>query len=461
MQSSTDIRPTFQRSFGNITGRIITPNDSAYDEARTVFYGGIDKRPSAIIRVANTDDVRRVVSIARDDGLELAVRSGGHSIVGHSTTNGGIVLDLQALSNIDIDLRTGTAWAQTGATALQFCAAADKHGVAVGFGDAGSVGIGGITLGGGIGYLTRKFGLTIDSLLAAEVVTADGRVLQADPDTHADLFWAIRGGGGNFGVATRFEFRLHEMREFTGGILILPATPEIIARYVAAAVAGPDELSSIANVMPAPPLPFLPKEQHGRLVIFAMLGYAGDNESAKRAIAPFRELATPLADMVQPKPYPEMYPPEDHSMHPKAVSRTMFLDTFDITAAETMMDFLSSSDAAMRVAQIRVLGAAVGRVPNDATAYAFRSKAMIVNVAAFYEGLEDREARKAWAAKFAAALQPNENGAYVNFLMEEGEAHTHAAYPGPTWERLRQVKAKYDPTNLFRLNHNIPPAERP
>jgi FAD/FMN-containing dehydrogenase len=460
VQSSTDTGSASRQTFANITGHVITPDDSAYDEARTVFYGGIDKRPSAIIRAADADDVRRVVSIARDEELELAVRSGGHSIVGHSTTDGGIVLDLQTMSNIDVDMRSGTAWAQTGATALQFCSAADKHGVAVGFGDSGSVGVGGITLGGGVGYLTRKYGLTIDSLLAADVVTADGRLRHIDADTHPDLFWAIRGGGGNFGVATRFKFRLHEMPNFTGGILVLPVTPEIIARYVAAAVAAPDELSSIVNIMPAPPMPFLAKEIHGRMVMFAMLAYAGDNDSAERAIAPFRQLATPFADMVEPKPYPVMYPPEDHSVHPKAIGRTVFVDTINIATANTIMDFLSSSDAAMRVAQIRVLGGAAARVPNDATAYAFRSKAMIVNVAAFYEGPEDREVRKAWVAKFAAALQPNDTGGYVNFLMDEGEARVRAAYPGPTWDRLRKIKATYDPTNLFRLNQNIPPATR-
>jgi FAD/FMN-containing dehydrogenase len=452
------MRPAASDRFAGIKGRVIVPTDPAYDDARAVFYGGIDKRPAAIVRAATVADVQRIVSIARDDGLELAVRSGGHSIVGHSTTDGGIVLDLRAMAGIDIDPTTRTAWAETGATALAFTEATMKHGLAVGFGDSGSVGISGIALGGGVGFLTRKFGLTIDSVLAAEIVTADGRLLQVDTAQHPELFWAIRGGGGNFGVVTRLKLRLHDVREFTGGILVLPVTPEVIARFTAAAMAAPDALSSIANIMPAPPMPFLPKELHGRLVILCMMAYVGDNESAERALAPFRALAPPLADMVKPMPYVGMYPPEDPNMHPTAVSRTMFADTIDLAAARTIVAFLAKSDAPMRVAQIRVLGGAVARVPADKTAYAFRSNPMIVNVAAFYDGPEDRVVRAKWVTEFANALQPDERGAYVNFLSDDGKQRIRAAYPGATWDRLTRVKASYDPGNLFRLNHNIPPA---
>jgi FAD/FMN-containing dehydrogenase len=398
------------------------------------------------------------VATARKGGHELAVRSGGHSIAGHSTTDGGIVLDLKGTSKIEIDPTARTAWAETGATALQVTEAAAKHSLVLGFGDSGSVGIGGITLGGGIGFLVRKYGLTIDSVLGAEIVTADGRHLRIDAHEHPDLFWAIRGGGGNFGVVTRLKFQLHEMKQFTGGILILPATPETIAGFAAAALAAPDELTSIGNVMPAPPLPFLPKELHGRLVVFGMLAYAGDDESATRAIAPFRALATPLADMVKPMPYAAMYPPEDPNMHPTAIARTMFVDGIDAATANTIFDYLSKSDAAVRVTQIRALGGAVARVASDATAYAHRSKPMLVNVAAFYNGPDDRVVRQAWVSEFAKVLQPNDPSAYVGFLSDEGDARVRAAYPGATWDRLARVKATYDPTNLFRLNQNVRPA---
>jgi hypothetical protein len=459
MQSSTQVA---KPSFGNldkVKGNVITPEDSTYDRARTVFYGGIDKRPAAIVQVADVADVQRVIATARDEGHELAVRSGGHSIAGHCTTDGGIVIDLRPMSKIEIDANDRTAWVETGATAIQVTEAAAKHGLVVGFGDSGSVGVGGITLGGGIGFLVRKHGLTIDSVLAAEVVTADGRHLRIDADHHPDLFWAIRGGGGNFGLVTRFKFRLHELKQFTGGILVLPATPETIVGFAEAALATPDELSTIGNIMPAPPMPFLPKEVHGRLVIFAMIAYAGDDDSATRAIAPFRKLATPIADMVKPMPYAGMYPPEDPNMHPSAIGRTMFVDSIDRARADTIFDYLSKSDAMVRVAQLRALGGAMARVPADATAYAYRSKPMLVNVAAFYNGPEDRVVRQAWVSEFAKAVQPNDTGAYVGFLNDEGDARVRAAYPGSTWDRLTRIKAIYDPTNLFRLNQNIPPAQ--
>ena len=458
MQSTTE-KPA--RSLGTLPalrGPVIRPEDAGYDRARAVYYGGIDKRPAAIVRVADVADVQRVVAAARDGDHELAVRSGGHSIAGHSTTNGGLVLDLRDMAKVEIDAVARTAWVETGATALQVTQAAAEHGLVVGFGDSGSVGVGGITLGGGIGFLVRKHGLTIDSLLAAELVTADGRHLHTDSERYPDLFWAIRGGGGNFGVVTRLKFRLHELRQFTGGLLVLPATPDTIAGFSAAALSAPEELTTIGNIMPAPPLPFLPVEVHGRLVILGMIAYAGDPDSAGRAIAPFRALATPLADTVAPMPYAGMYPPEDPNVHPCAIGRTMYLDSIDGPTAKTIVEYLSSSDAAVRVAQLRALGGAAARVPADATAYAHRSRPMLVNVAAFYEGPEDRRVRAAWVAEFAKAVQPDDRGAYVGFLSEEGEARTRAAYPGPTWDRLTRIKAEYDPTNLFRLNQNIPPA---
>jgi hypothetical protein len=458
MHSPTDIAPLTPDTLDGVTGPVIVPEDPTYDQARAVFYGGIDKRPGAIVRVANVADVQRVIAAARHGGYELAVRSGGHSIAGHSTTDGGIVVDLRSMASIEIDANARTAWVETGATALQVTQATAPHGLVVGFGDSGSVGVGGITLGGGIGFLVRKYGLTIDSLLAAEIVTADGRHLRVDAEEHPDLFWAIRGGGGNFGVVTRLEFRLHELRQFTGGILVLPATPETIAGFVAASLAAPEELSTIGNVMPAPPLPFLPPELHGHLVIFGMMAYAGDNDAAQRALAPFRTLAKPLADLVKAMPYGEMYPPEDPSYRPMAIGRTMFVEGVDQALAETIHEYVSTSDAAMRAGQLRVLGGAAARVSNDATAYAHRSKAVLVNVAAFYTSPEERGVRARWVRDFARAVQPNDDGAYVGFLgADDGADRVRAAYPSPTWERLRKVKSNYDPDNLFRLNQNITP----
>jgi FAD/FMN-containing dehydrogenase len=446
----------------DFSDRLIAPEDTGYDAARTVFYGGIERRPAAIIRVKDANDVSRVVALARESGLELAIRSGGHSSVGHSVSDGGIVLDLSNMRDLQIDAKGRTAWAQTGLTAGEYTSAAGAHGLATGFGDTGSVGIGGITLGGGIGYLVRKYGLTIDDLLAAEVVTADGQLLQVDANNHPDLFWAIRGGGGNFGVATRFQFRLHEVDTIVGGMLILPATADTIAAFIAEADAAPEELSTIANVMKAPPMPFLPPEAHGKLIIMAMLVYAGDIATGESVIAPFRAIAKPLADMLKPMRYPEIYPAEEGGgeYHPVAAARTLFMDSTDRSTADTILNYLQASTASMVVAQLRVLGGAMARVPAEATAFAHRKSRIMVNVAALYEKPDEKPTHEVWANDFAAVLRQGDGGAYVNFLGDEGEARIRAAYPGQTWDRLRSIKARYDPTNLFRLNQNIPPADK-
>jgi FAD binding domain/Berberine and berberine like len=442
-----------------VAGRIIGPEDPDYDEARTVVMGGIDRRPALIVRPANAQDVAMTIALARESGLELAVRGGGHSAAGHGVSEGGIVIDLRGMKEIEIDAAQRLAWAGGGVTAGEYSNAAAAHRLATGFGDTGSVGIGGITLGGGIGYLVRKHGLTIDSLVAAEVVTADGELLHVDADSHPDLFWAIRGGGGNFGVVTRFQFRLHPLPEFLGGILVLPATADVIAGFMAAADAAPEELSTIANVMNCPPMPFVPEELHGSLVVMAMMGWSGDLEAGQRAMAPFRALAEPIADMVRPMSYPEMFPPEEGGgYHPLAVAKTMFLRGVDRGRAETIMQYLEASDAPMRAVQLRVLGGAMARVPAEATAFAHRASRVMAVVVSFYIGPDDRAQREAWVDDLMAALDDGEAGAYVNFVGDEGPERVRAAYPGATFERLAAIKRTYDPTNLFRLNQNVPPA---
>jgi FAD/FMN-containing dehydrogenase len=243
-----------------------------------------------------------------------------------------------------------------------------------------------------------------------------------------------------------------------GGLLVLPATPEVIGGFITAADAASEELSGIANVLPAPPLPMVPTELHGQLVVMAMLVHAGPVEDGQAAVAPFRALAAPLADMIAPMPYPGIYPPEDEAFHPTAIGHTMFVDAIDQHAAETILEYLRNSDAPIRVAQLRVLGGAMARVPADAAAFAHRGSRIMVNLASFYQGPDDQPVRQAWLDEFAAALQQGDQGAYVGFLGDEGQGRVHQAYPAATWERLAAVKARYDPTNLFHHNHNIPPA---
>jgi FAD/FMN-containing dehydrogenase len=438
-----------------LDGRLIAPDDADYDRIRTVFPGNFDRRPAAIVRPADDADVARVVTLAAESGVSLAVRSGGHSPAGHSGVEGGLVLDLRSMNDVRIDAGARTAWAEAGATAGQYTAAAGAYGLATGFGDTGSVGLGGITLAGGAGFLSRKYGLTVDEVLAADIVTADGQRLRVDADNHPDLFWAIRGGGGNFGVATRFQYRLREVGEFTGGMLILPASADVIDGFVAAADAAPDELSTIMMTMVAPPMPFLPPEVHGKLVVVGLLAYAGLNEAAERTLAPFRALATPLADMVKPMPYHDMFEPEPEGYRPVAASRSLYVDTVDEAFAATALEQLQASTAQVSAVQLRVLGGAIGRVPADATAYAHRHRKVMVNVAAMYQQPEEAAEHEAWVGKLAEALGQGP-GVYPGFLGDEGPDRVREAYPGATWDRLVAIKRQYDPANLFRHNHNIP-----
>ena len=442
----------------DLKGHVLTPEDPAYDEARTVFAAHIDRRPALIARVAGPDDIARVIAHARETGSDLAVRSGGHSAAGHGVCDGGIVIDLTALRSFELDAAGRTAWAGAGLTAGAFTAAAGEHGLATGFGDTGSVGIGGITLAGGIGFLVRKHGLTIDNLLAAEIVTADGRLRRVDGETEPELFWALRGGGGNFGVVTRLKYRLHPVDTVVGGLLVLPATSDVIAGFAAEAERAPDELSTIANVLSAPPLPFVPEELHGSLVVMAKMVYAGNVEAGRRAVAPFRALAEPVADLLRPMKYPEMYP-DEQGYRPVAVARAQFAGSVGSGQAETILERVGESSAMMAACEIRVLGGAMARVPADATAFAHRRSATLINVAAIYDpSTSERSEHAAWAHGLSAELDDGDPGAYTGLLEDEGEERVRAAYPGVTWDRLAAVKATYDPDNVFRLNQNIPPA---
>jgi hypothetical protein len=458
--TTTTTTSAIDRLRDGLHGRLVTADDHDFDALAAVMSAPAGVQPLAIARVADVDDVVLVVRLARDAGLGLAVRSGGHSGAGFGTIDGGIVLDLRDLDTVELDVPGRTAWAGGGVTAAAYTAAAAEHGLATGFGDTGSVGLGGLITGGGIGYLVRKHGLTIDSLLAAEVVTADGAVHHVDADTEPDLFWAIRGGGGNVGVVTRFQLRLHELPEVTGGMLILPATPDVVAGFLEAAAAAPDELSTIANVMPCPPMPFVPEAHHGELVVFGMLCYAGPPDQGLPALAPFRALAEPIADLLGPTTYPTFFPPDDPDYRPTAVATTVFLDSLDRPAIDRLVAQLQTFDAPMRVAQLRVLGGAAARVPAGATAYAHRERGIMGVVAAFYDGDEDRPAKQAWIDSVASEL-PLAPGRYVNFVNDEGDAAVRSAYPGATYDRLAAIKGRYDPTNLFRRNQNVPPAAAP
>jgi FAD/FMN-containing dehydrogenase len=460
-QATATSRQTIDELRASLRGAVLEPGQPGFDASAATLYGG-PFAPALVVHAATTQDVVRTIAFARETGLELAVRSGGHSSAGHGSVDGGVVLDLVEMQAVDIDVAGRTVWAEAGLTAAELSKAVGAHGLAIGFGDTGSVGIGGISTGGGVGYLVRKFGLTIDSVLGAEVVTADGSVIRTDADHEPDLFWAIRGGGGNVGVVTRFHFRLHEVPNVVGGMLLLPATAEVIAGFLRAAADAPEELSTIANIMPAPPMPMVPPELHGQLSIMALMAYAGDTEAGQRALAPFRALATPIADLLRPMTYVELFPPEDPGYHPIAAGRTFFMDQPDEATAErivtTINEHMRSTNAQMAVAQLRVLGGAADRVAPDATAYAHRGRAIMGNVAVLVPTAEDLPAHLPWLEGFAAELRQDVPGAYVNFVGDEGPERVHDAYPDATWRRLAAIKARFDPTNLFHRNQNVPPA---
>ena len=442
----------------DLSGELILPDDPGYDDARGVFFTGFDRRPAAIVRVADSYDVSRVVNFARETGLELAVRSGGHNRVGYGTSEGGIVLDLSGMHAVEIDADGRTAWAQTGVKAGDYTRMTGERGLATGLGDTASVGIGGITLGGGMGFLVRKYGLTIDDLLCAELVTASGELVSVDEEKDPDLFWALRGGGGNFGVATRLRFRLHEVDEVLGGMLVLPASAELITGLVAAADEAPEELSMIADITKAPPLPIIPADQHGKPVVMALMVYAGDVEAGERAIAPIRTLAAPLADMVRPIRYPQIYEGPAHPAPRYTAGTNVLVDALAPGAEEAILEHLETSTALRATVQLRVLGGAMARVPDDATAFGHRGAKMMVDIAVIYKRAEEGQEHAAWVRSLATATSDGASAAYVGFLGDEGKQGIRRAYPPTTLDRLAEVKRRYDPDNLFRLNQNVLPA---
>ena len=348
-----------------LQGELILPGGADYDVARLAHNTIYDRQPTFIVKAAGAGDVARTVVLARDAGMSLAVRSGGHSLAGHSTVDDGIVLDLSGMKGLHIDVEARTAWAQPGLTAGEYTAAAAAHGLATPFGDTGSVGIAGLTLGGGIGWLVRKYGLAIDALQAVEIVTADGRLITANADHHPDLFWAVRGGGGNFGVVTRFQFQLYPVETVLGGALFLPPTADVLRSLEPIAANAPEELTTISFLMPIPPVPFVPAERHGELSLILMFVWSGDPADGNAALEPFRQVATPIAEAVMPMPYIGIYQFTEGAEAPgRGVVRSRFMNTLSDAAIESILSAMAVASPTA-IVQIRVLGGAMARVPAD------------------------------------------------------------------------------------------------
>jgi hypothetical protein len=438
-------------------GRLIAPSDSDYELARLTENGACDSRPALIARAGSAEDVAAVVRWVRETGHVLAIRSGGHSIRGHSTGDGTVVLDLAALDGIEIDSAAATAWVGPGATAAEFTKAAYERGKAVSFGDTGTVGLGGLITGGGIGWLVRKYGLTIDSLLAAEVVTAKGEQLTASADLHPDLFWALRGGGGNFGVVTRYRLALNPISEVLHGTLLMPATADIVRSVLSFGYAAPEDLTLMPYVMAIPPMDEVPASEHGRLGLWVDTLWAGPADAGQEVMAALRALGPILMDDIAPKPYPAVYGDPGDGPRGGWTSTSTYLDDVDADAFATVREMLAKAPPGNSLAIFRVLGGAAGRVANDATAYGWRDRRYLVWLIASFAITEARSAYDRWASDFRSALASRGSGAFVSFMGTDDPASVNVAYPPATLARLRDIKRHWDPDNLFRHNHNIAP----
>ncbi len=441
-----------------LTGELVRPGDLAYDRARQVQQALADRRPIAILRARSTTDVVQAVLFAREHDVPLAVRSGGHSLAGMSVADGALVVDLSALNGLSIDPGRRVAFVEPGVTSGQLAERAHEFGLGLSTGDVASVGLGGLTLGGGIGYFVRKYGLAIDHLLSVEVVTADGRLLVASANEHPDLFWGLRGGGGNFGIATRFEFRLETAGEVLGGALALPATPDVLRAYLECTTEAPDELTTIGAVLHLPPAPFIPPEHHGALGLGVFLVCAGDPSRAERIVEPLRKLG-PVADAVGMIPYPQIFALTEEATRPAPMrTRSMFADDLPPAAIDAIIREVSEGTSPGHMVQLRVLGGAVARVPEDATAFPHRNRRYMVSVINHWMDPADSDVEIAWTERTWRALRPYGAGVYVNFLEDEGRDRVREAYGPRTYDRLAALKRTYDPTNLFRFNQNIEPA---
>jgi hypothetical protein len=442
-----------------LTGKLVVAAGADYDSARQVRFLGVDHRPLAIVQAANAEDVAATVAFARDRDLPVAVRSGGHGLSYHGSADDAIVIDLSGMKRVAIDPVARTARVQGGATSGDLAGPANEHELALSTGDTQSVGMGGLVTGGGIGFMARKYGLAIDNLLKAQVVTANGAIVTASEQEHTDLFWAIRGGGGNFGIVTEFTFRLAPVGQVLGGLIVLPASRAVIRGYLDYAVAAPDDLTTIANLVHLPPLPFVPQERVGELAVGILVTWIGSIEDGQRALAPLRALAEPIADLVQPMPYPQMYRFTEHQSHRHGASvRQMFAHDLSDTTIDATLAAMARSSSPYSLIQFRGMGGAVSRVSPDATAFAHRRQPYFVAIIGLWlDPADDGAAHRSWTASLWQTIRADGDGVYVNFLENEGEARVREAYPPATLARLAEIKRRYDPENRFRFNQNIAP----
>ena len=447
----------------SLRGTLVRPGDPSYDEARAIWNAAHDKRPALIVQCRGTADVMRAVEFARSQNLSVAVRGGSHSIPGFSTCDGGIVIDLGAMRGIHIDVARQTARVQGGATWADLDHEAQAFGLATTGGLVSTTGVGGFTLGGGVGWLMRKYGLACDNLIGADVVTANGQLVRASESENRELLWGLRGGGGNFGVVTSLELKLHPVGPMiTAAVVFYPGerATEIMKFYREFVRSAPDELTTVLNLLTAPPAPFLPPAWHGKRIVGLIGMHCGPLEDGAREVKALRELGNPIADLTGPMPYVTMQTLIDGMWGRGAHSymKAGYLRELSDAAIAALGNSHANATSPKSEIHVHHFGGAVARVPVDSAAYGERSAPFIVNALASAFTGDGFERHVDWARSLYDALAPaSTGGAYINFLSSEGQDRVRAAY-GDKYARLVALKDRFDPTNLFRLNQNIEPS---
>jgi len=453
---------SLQKSF---RGEILQPHSPGYDQARTIWNAMIDKHPAAIARCTGRADVAAAVNFAREHRLDLAVRGGGHNIAGNALCDGGLVIDLSLMKAVRVDAIARRAHVGPGATLADVDRETQKFGLAVPTGINSTTGIAGLTLGGGFGWLARRLGLTIDSLVSAEVVTADGQALRASATDHPDLFWALRGGGGNFGVVTDFEFQLHPVGpEVLAGLIVFPLAEakQVLQQHRELMATAPAELNVWAVLRQAPPLPFLPADVHGRDIIALAVFYSGDPAEGAKLIDPIRRFGHAYGEHIGVQPFTAWQQAFDPLLTPgmRNYWKSHNFTTLPDEAFDVVANYAGRLPSPHCEIFLGVIGGAVSRVASDATAYGSREANIVMNVHCRWETPREDSACIAWARDFFRAAAPFATGSvYVNFLTADETDRVGAAY-GRNLGRLAEIKARFDPTNLFHVNQNIKPAGR-
>lgn len=455
---STDLETLRSGARGTVTG----PTDPDYDTARAVRNGMIDKRPAVVVQAANAGDVMTAVRFAADNGLTVAVRGGAHSVPGFGTAEGAVVVDLSAMRYVRVDPMTRTARVGGGATWGDMNSATYPFGLATTGGIISTTGVGGLTLGGGIGYLARGLGLSLDNLVAADVVTADGSFHLASDKDDADLFWAIRGGGGNFGVVTSFEFRLSPVQDVYGGPIFfeLDKAGDLFRLYREVIADAPEQLGGFPAYQIAPPLPFIPEERHGTTLALFVACWAGDLDKGEQVLKPFRDLAPSVAELVGPMPYPALNSAFD-DLYPVGLRhywKASFAKELTDEAIAAHVEHGAKVPAMTSTMHIYPINGACHRVEPDATAFAYRDASFATVIAGMWPDAADDEQNTAWVRGYYDAIAPHsEEGGYINFMAGDDQDRIRQNYKG-NYDRLQQVKREYDPDNMFRHNQNIAPA---